>query len=262
MSLLAATALRIGAKAALCPSAAVNGAPGAAFPTMAGRHVYDSRSIPIDAVKRAKAPVPTLSIYTEMVRGAPRGPAQAVPPAEFTVDLVVEGEISVYVPQAGSEGDYLGWAASDAAGEAQLDFLMATARQAIVDAVGRGVLRGIVKRIVSFEAMPVRDFVSGARVNRRTLRITCEVGDDRWNPAGGLPEPLATLRANLDDAAYAVPQLDMIADAIGPRPAPVPLEEIRMTLAGIDGGPPVAPEAPDIAVSAAFGDGNGGDDEE
>lgn len=261
MSLLAATALRIGAKEALCPSAAVNGVAGAAFPTMAGRHVYDSRSIPIDAVRRAKAPVPTLSIYTETVRGVPRGPSQAAAPSEFTVELVIEGELAVYVPKAGTEGEYLGWATSDAAGEMQVDFLLSSARLAILDAVASGVLRGVVKRIASFESLPVRDFVSGARVNRRTLRISCEVGDDLWPAAGGLPEPLATLRRNLADDAYAVPQLDRIAEAIVARPAPVPLEEIRMTLAAVDGVPAEEPEAAGIAVSAAFGDAATEDEE-
>lgn len=254
MSLLGATAVRLGAREALCPTASVQAGDAGVFPTIAGRYVYDSRSIPIDQVKRSKEPVPTLSVYTETVRGVPRGNAQGSAPAEFTVDLVIEAEIAVYVPKAGASDEGVGWASSDASGEMLLDFLVAQARQTIVDAVGTGTLRRIVKRIVEFEAMPLRDFVSGSRINRRTLRMRCEVGDDAWNRAGGLPEPLASLRESLADGAYAVEQLDRIAAAIPAAPARVPLAEIRMTLGGIDGTAAEPPAEADIVVSAAFAD--------
>lgn len=235
MSLLGATAVRLGAVEALCPTVAVHGGTDAVFPTLAGRHVYDSRSIPIDQIKKSRAPVPTIGVYTETVRGAVRGDAQGSAPSNCTVDLLIEAEIVVFVGPAGGVPEGTGWGSSDAGGEMLLDFLVSQVRRALVDAVGGGILHRIVKRIVEFEAHPLRDLASGARINRRTLRLRCEVDDDRWNRAGGLPEPLATLRERLPEGSYALGQLDTIADAIRPDAPRTALEEIRMTLVGLDG---------------------------
>ena len=260
MPTLGVDAIRLGAVEALCPTAAIIADSG--YPTLAGKHVYDSRSVPIEHLQPGAKAVPVIAVYTEMVRGAPRGPAQFSVPADFTVDLVIELELAVRVRAGGGEPEGVGTPTTDAGGELQLGFLVAQARRAIVAAVGSGVLHRIVKQIVDVEAVPLRDFVSGERLVRRSLRLRCAFDDDRWNPAGGLPEPLAMLRARLPDGSAAAARLDRIAAAIAADAARVPLDEIRMTLAAIDGAAAEEPEPPEITVSAAFNDAVPEDEEE
>jgi len=196
---------------------------------------------------------PVLGVYTEFARGEPRGPAQFSAPVDFYVDLYIEAAILVFERNDHSQPGLMP-APSDAAAELELGFLVAQARRVLTAAVGGGVLHRIVKQIIDVESVPFRIPTEAARYALRTLRLRCAIDDDRWNPAGGLPEPLATLRARLPAGSYAAGQLDRIAAAIAADPARVPLEEIRMALSGIDGADVEPPAEADIVVSAAFAD--------
>lgn len=223
MPALVVTAVRLGAVEALAPAAAI--AAGAGFPTLAGGNVYDSRMLPLDAVREDRS-TPIIAVYTETVKGEPRGPLYGSRDALFTVDLVLEIDLAIRV----KIGDEVGImpADSDWEGELTLDFLAAQARRAIVDAVGKGVLLYVVKQIVDIEAYPMRLPDIGARLLRRTMRLRCAVDDDEWLPEGGLPEPLKTLRGRLAATSYAAVTLDKIAAAIAaPDPLPI-LEGVRL----------------------------------
>lgn len=227
-------AVRLAAVETLAPTAALQGLPGAAFPTIAGGHVFDSRMLMVEDFGSGSRRTPALGVYTESVRAEPRGNAQFSAPAVFMVDLVVEAEISILDrDEHGVPG--VGPAPTDAAAELELGFLLAQTRRALTMSVGGGVLHRIVKQITDIESVPRRIPGFGIRLAGRTLRLRCAVDDDTWSAAGGLPEPLKTVRARLPTGSYAAAQLDRIAAAIAADPARVPLEEIRMTLVGLDG---------------------------
>lgn len=217
MPALVVTAVRLGAVEALAPTAAI--VAGSGFPTLAGGNVYDSRMLPLDALSETVG-TPIIAVYTETVRGDPRGPLQGSRDANLSVDLVLEIDLAIRI-KVGDE-DVIIPADSDWKGELVLDFLAAQARRVIIDAIERGVLLRVVKQITDIEAFPMRLPDIGARLLRRTLRLRCAVDDDRWSAAGGLPEPLATLRGRLPDSSLAAVQLDKIAAAIvAPDPLPI-----------------------------------------
>lgn len=248
---LARLALRLATVDALAPAALLTS--NGPWPTLAGKHVYDSRIDPIEDLK-PDAPQLAVAVYTEYDKGK-GGQARGGPPFLQTVDLTFE--ISVIVKVA-SEADpavfVVGEPETDAELEASIDLLEAQIRFALLYAPAGETWRQITKsRVHDPGSLPHRTSEEGARLAKRTVTWKVEVNDDCYDPAPAvtpagaarLPFPLQYLATALAATSYGG---KIIAGLTGEPTLPVmpnavPLASVALNVAAYQPGatPPATP---------------------
>ncbi|WP_128292002.1 hypothetical protein [Afifella aestuarii] len=227
MTALSVTALRLAAIEALAPTAAI--AAGSGFPTIAGSHVYDTRSVPVDALAPDAPPALTIGVYAEETEGVRRGDGSASHNEFLSVDLTFELELAVIDSFDGEPG--VGNPATDAAAAVQLEFLASQIRYVLLVSQAGYPFRRICKAVSRTRTVPFRLPELAVRLARLTMVMACEIDDDEWSDAPGeLPEPLAGFAAGLPDGSYARDVCDQIAAAWPGQETPPQLQEIRFGL--------------------------------
>lgn len=203
--MLAADAMRLAAIEALCPTTALKGETP--FPTLAGRHVFDSRATALDDLETDQTFTPTLAVYSEAVEVDSFGPGSPSTHGVASADLVVVTEIAVQATD--SEGAYVDAATTDPAGKLTLGALCAQVRKRLVyDPAGfdlRSRLVATVNRL-SIEPFSIPEF--GLRYLRNTMRLSCHIADDEFTDDGGLPAPIRRLLSALPTESYARAKLE------------------------------------------------------
>jgi hypothetical protein len=97
--MLFSTALRLAAIECLCPTAAIAGQ--AAFPTLAGGTVFDSKRPEIGDLDKSKKYTPVVSIYSGEATSILRGEAAASNDRAATATLEFVAELAEAVPGRG-----------------------------------------------------------------------------------------------------------------------------------------------------------------
>lgn len=238
MSSISTTALRLAVIEALAPTPLIEAGAASGWPTMAGPMVLDTGSVTHDRTTAHGAVV--ISVYSDEVRGAPRGDALGYDPQDLTIDLVFDVEMPIVDGDTGA----VGIAACDADAAMRLDLCAAQIRRALV--VSPLLVPGLVKGYGRIESRWARDADLGVRLARLTLRVSAGIDDDDWSDVtDGLPWPASAVRAVLPPTSYGAGLLDRVAAVWSPPASPVPLEEIRF---GFDPDAVDAPASTDTAA--------------
>lgn len=251
MSLVRA-ALRLVTVEALRPSANL---PDGPFPTLAGRHVYDSRIDPIEDL-RLEERRPIAAVYTEQDNADPIAQSGARL-YQSTVDLVIE--LSVAACEQVAAGIVTGVPESDADLEFWLDLFEAQIRWVLhFGPTGKMWRTLAILPAVDINSLPHRTSEEGVRLAMRTLRMKIKLrAVDEFDPAPAttptglarLPEPLKSVIASLPQDNYGVKIALGLADAMPVMPTAVPLKTV--TLGGKATDPSGAiPAAPNVQGSA------------
>ncbi|WAC26421.1 hypothetical protein [Ancylobacter sp. SL191] len=232
--MLAAAALRLAVIEALCPTAAVRGEDGATFPTLAEHRVFDSRQILVDELDDARPYTPSISVYVEDVRVERRGDAAPSVRGNPTCTLVIVTELAEIardpdgdaVRQENGNLATMALVDSDPRQRLVLEALTAQVRKVIVRGPEAVAVRRVMKAVQSIEL----EAFSLPQLSRRWLRylmlVSCEIADDKFTDAPGLPEPLRSVAAELPDGSYAKAKLAELGAAF--------LATSRDALDGID----------------------------
>lgn len=253
--MFARMAVRIAAIEALRPWARL--ATKGPWHTPAGPLVFDSRLMPIDAIKDIEGR-PALFVYTEQDEQTPYGSGQSIRPSgDVTVFLVIEcavaGQATFTFDDAAGGTRSIGSAGTvvaDGELEAMVDFLEATVRRRLsgVDTdAGMKAWNCVCMAIEAIESVPQRDAEGGLRLALRTVRFKIKTKADAWPTTvktglDRLPEPLACVAkamAGSDEAAF----LEDLAAAVAD-PARIPLEGIDLFV-GMDRVPTTEAEGHD-----------------
>lgn len=223
--MLSAAALRLAAIEVLSPTAANLGA--GAFPTLAGRRVFDSRAPEVSDLDEGLAYAPCLSLYSSSSSDDERGTGSDATDRDCESVLEIVGELAVIVSDDGEPfADAL--AGSDPQARLTLEAMMAQVRSLLefsqAGHLFRQVCNGV--RRIEMETHAVPEY--GLRWHRIFMRLTCSVPADRFESGeAGLPEPLAGLAAALPDGSYAKGKLTELAAAFAADPRP-PLRHITL----------------------------------
>lgn len=243
MASISTTALRLAAIEALAPTDLILAGATTGWPTVLGPRIFDSGATTHDRVPSNPGDL-IAAVYTDEMRGDPRGEEYGYAPQDLIVDLVFDLEI----PILGEDGSLL-VALADADASAKLELAAAQIRRVL--ARSPLLVPRLVKSFGRIEARWTRDPDLGVRLARLTLRIPCAIDDDDWEEAtDGLPSPASLVAAAMPAASYGAGILAQIA-AAWTDPAELPrLAEIRLGLAvGAEAEAPSDVEA--AAVRAA-----------
>ena len=212
--ILTAAALRLAAIEALCPSG-----PDAAYPTMAGRFVFDSRAATtadMDAEEIAtRGYLPILAVYSRSAEMVERGSAGAVDDNDCVAILEIVAEMAVIATEEGQPiADALEVGASsanDAQAALTLDALLGQVRHVLEFSIAGGPFRKLRQhcRKIEIERHAVPEF--GLRWHRAFLRAWFQIPDDDFPDDGGLPPHVAAFAAALPDGSYAKSQITALA---------------------------------------------------
>lgn len=239
--MLSRLALRIGVCEALAPTGA------AAFPTIAGRFVYDSQLDHIEKIE-ALGGQPSLVVYTDDQHDHQYGSGNTHPDnivVTLCVDVLIAtgGQVKVAQPDGSVEVlDVTEIAESDPQREALLDLLEAQVRRVLDSrnhAPTYGALAALIFGVAEMESTPFRDSDRNVRLAARALRMKVKIKGDAWPPpnttapAGldGLPEPLRTMALQLPEGAPHRAFCAQIASALGPAPLMPLLTGVDMRVA-------------------------------
>lgn len=243
--MLAAAALRLAAIEALAPTAAI--ASGQGFPTMALHHVYDSRAISSAELEHEVAYTPSLSVYTEDTRVARRGDSAPNVIGFARTDLVIVAELAELACDEAGEvlRDSAGTAATDAVINGDpgmhlvLAALVAQVRAVLLHAPRGAGFRRVLKSVQEIRIEPFGLPQYGIRFMRQVMTIGCEIADDQYSDAAGLPEPARSVARDLPDQSYAKSRLLRLAEAFAATTRPQ-LEALGLHVTA-DGVPIVPP---------------------
>lgn len=219
--MLAAEALRLAAIEVLCPTAAA--LAGSGFPTLAGKNVFDSKSASLTDLDLDAPYTPVLALYTPESGVSLRGSAAAADDvlADAMLDVVAELAVS----SKDDVGDFAD-AMADTDPEARL-VLAALCSQVryLLERSAQGILwRSFINHIIKIEEETFALPNLGLRWQRVTMRFHCEIRDDDFS-GPGLPEPIASLVAQLPEQSYAKAKLVSLG-AHFLRPTLPPLEGV------------------------------------
>lgn len=217
--MFSAEAMRLAAIEVVTPFSAIEAGTG--FPTLAGRHAYDSRAASVGDLDATLAYTPVLSFYTASARAVARADAADIDDQECEAVLEIVAELAVAAKD--EDGEFADALAGDdpearlvlAALTAQVVFLLCQSQSGHL-------FRRFVLGIRRIEEEPFAVPQLGLRWQRTTIRLTCGVPGDIYDIAdGGLPEPVRTLAALLPDGSYAKAKLQALGAhfAADPRPA-------------------------------------------
>lgn len=228
--MLAAEALRLAAIEVLRPTTAVEA--GAGFPTLAGLNVLDSRETAIEDIDRSKPYTPILALHTTEAGVALRGPLSSA--GDVNADAVLDVVAELAVIEQDAQGEFA-FAAATTDPEARLVLaaLCSQVRYLLERSQAGGLWRRLVQRIVNIEYQTFAAPDLGVRIQRTTMRFHCEIRDDDFEVAG-LPEPLASVYAQLPAQSYAKAKLAALASHFAPDVLP---SIDRITIAAGPGQP-------------------------
>ncbi|MDD1499803.1 hypothetical protein PVA19_15380 [Agrobacterium sp. CNPSo 3708] len=211
--MLSAEALRLVAIEALCPTEAIAGE--IAFPTLAGRRVYDSKAAPLEDLDRSSEDgTPVLSLYTLESGVKPRGLASADTDSVASAVLEVIAEIAIVARDGGEE--YADAAETDPEGRLVLAALCAQVRHCLMFSQRGALWRKIVRQVEDIDQKTFAVPELGLRFQRVNMRFHCSIRDDEFATAGGLPEPLASVFNQLSEQSYAKAKLQSLAGQFQP----------------------------------------------
>jgi hypothetical protein len=237
--MLSPEALRLVTIEILCPTAALSGTEQ--FPTLAGRRVFDSREAAMSDLDIDREYTPVISVYTVESSNAPRGEAAGLGDISciVTMDLVAE------LVQASADGDgefAFAMAEGDPQARLVLAALCAKIRFLLEFSEKGRAWRRLAGRVLGMDATTFAVPDIGLRLMRVTMRYRAEVSPDDFDSVnGGLPEPIASVLAELPAGSYAKAKLlDLAQMFIG---------ELPDTLATIAGTANL-PGATDITIGA------------
>lgn len=216
--MLSAEALRLAAVDVLCPTAANLSSSG--FPTLAGRHVYDSRAVSIEDLDRSAPYTPTLTLHTVESGVALRGPMAAADDTDADAVLDIVAQLAVIAhDEDGEFADAMAETDSDA--RLVLAALCAQVRMLLERSQSGGLWRTLVRRIVKIEEQTFAVPNLGLRWQRVTMRVHCEIRDDSFDmEEGGLPQPIRRLYDALPEQSYAKAKLAELAAHFPAEPLP------------------------------------------
>lgn len=252
---LSQTALRLAAMEALYPFGAT------AFPTFAGKQVFDSQIAPV-ALARIDRKLPVVVVTTDAGKTDPRGGAQDVTgegDGRETAILAFEIMVPVKVQDGQTEAVAL-VGPTDAFAKATLDLIASQILQRLADARMTGALRHVLLTIDRIESQPYADPDTDTLLSALRLELTCHIAQqERWPapPQVGLerlPQPLRAVAEDLPEGSYGRLVALGLADLIGD-PATFPaLAELRLA-GNLARGPDDAPAAePDPTETPPTGD--------
>lgn len=237
--MLTAEAVRLAAMEVLCPTAAIAAQSG--YPTLAGALVFDSRAAHVDELAQAASDggsswQPVLALYTRQSDEALRGEAAGFDDVDATTVLEIVAELSAVID--GAEGGPFVDAvdASDAQARLTLMTLVGQVKRLLLFAESGWLFRKTILSVerVEEETHAIPEF--GLRFQRVFLRLHCRCRHDEFPADGGLPQPLADLRASLPAGSYARSMLDALGAAFPAEP-PTPLGSVHLDApGGIDAG--------------------------
>jgi hypothetical protein len=210
--MLFSTALRLAAIECLCPTAAIAGQ--AAFPTLAGGTVFDSKRPEIGDLDKSKKYTPVVSIYSGEATSILRGEAAASNDRAATATLEFVAELAEAVPAEGGETYAEAMVTTDQDARVVLDALVAQIRRTLEYAPAGALFRKMrigspVKITCEPHVVPELDL----RFCRTFVTMEFSVPDDVYADAAGLPEPAATLLASLPAGSYSKARLTALAAA-------------------------------------------------
>lgn len=205
---------RLALRIAVCEALAPHGA--SAWPTIAGKHVYDSRIDPAAGLDEIEA-IPMIVVYTEEQEGRPYSGNR--PADRQTVTLTIEClmatrvEVEI-VADDGSTQKIGGIEAppTDAQREALLDVLESEVRRVFDQREMRGgadSLRLSAWDVTAVQSVPLRDADRTTRFAQRSLQLAVHIPNDAWPDPGAprgtgldaLPEPLRSVAKALPEGS-------------------------------------------------------------
>ena len=244
---ISAEVARLAAIEALAPTDALLAETN--FPTLAGRLVFDSRSPNVDEVGGKQ--VPTLALFTRSAASPRRGDGAGSVSRFGRTIIEIVAEISVV--DHDEHGDFVDALTSgpDPQARIKLAALCAQVRYTLLQGPTGHVFRKAVMAVdgIDMEAFAIPEL--GLRYHRNTLRYDCQIPDDQWGEAGGLPEPAASIMAMFHDQSPARRTLQELAASFRGEPCLLVIETIAFEtkLRGVSGQ-----AGEDCAVNPPFAD--------
>lgn len=161
---------------------------------------------------------------------------------DATIDLIIVAEIAERATDA--EGDFAeAVVEGDARMRLTLEALGAQVRKTLTHSERGAGLRRVLKAITSVKVEPFALPEYGVRILRDVITFSCEIADDKYTDAPGLPEPLKRVAEDLPAGSYAKAKLTELGNLF--------LATERTPLAGFnlhpttgDGTPAITPPAP------------------
>lgn len=200
--MLAAEAMRLAAIEALRPHASVQS--GLNWPTLAEHRVYDSKAIVPEDILVDKDYSPCLSVYTDEVRIERRGDIAPTNIGFPTAVLLINVELAQFADEADEDGNpqILPIVEDDPGARLVLGAICAQVRQTLTYSEAGAIFRSIaVVQDIRIDPFSLPQF--DIRWLRNTMRITCQIKDDKFTDAAGMPEPMQKLFQALPDGSYA-----------------------------------------------------------
>jgi hypothetical protein len=254
--MLARTALRLAVMETLAPFAQER-LPNPAWPTFAGRYVFDTQIGP-NALADVDPTAPVIVVMTDETSVKADGDDVTVAwsGAPQTVTLAFEIMVPVAV-QDGDRAELKAVGPTDAAAEALLDLIEEQIQQRLADGRMNGPLLHVLSQIGEVQSHPWRDGDAETQLSARRLELSCSVlRGELWpstlpddpQPFDYLPAPLAQVARALPAGSYGHKIATMLGSLIG-RPADfLALNEMRLAINlkrdGSDTPPPPANAAP------------------
>lgn len=212
--MLSVEAVRLAAVEVLNPYAA--NVAGDGFPTLAGRHVFDSRSAALDEIDRDRAYTPVLSIYSAEAERKLRGAGADWNDADLSAVLEIVAELAVVAHE--DNEDYVdAVAGDDPDARLVLAALCGQVESILMTSEAGYLFRRFCISVDRIELVPFAVANLGLRWQRTLMRVHCTVPADDYTDAGGLPPKIAALHAALPAGSYAKTRLGNLADAFAAR---------------------------------------------
>ncbi|RWI99685.1 hypothetical protein [Mesorhizobium sp.] len=217
---IAAEIARLAAVESLCPTAAI--LAETPMPTLARDRVFDSRRPSIDLLDPGEEYTPVLSLFTRRSQSPRRGPGQGSVARNGSTILEVVAELAVAARDEDGADFVDAMAGSDPKARIVLSALCAQVRYVLTQGPTGAIFRKIVMAIESIDEEGFAVPELGLRWQRTTMLFECQIPDDEFSPAGGLPMPAASIAALLPENSYARATLDnMAAQFAASAPLPV-----------------------------------------
>ncbi len=207
--MFSAEAMRLAAIEVVTPHAAL--AAGSGLPTLAGKRAYDSRAVAIGDLDATLEYTPVLSFYTAASRTAQRGDAAAFDDGECEAVLEIVAELAVAAEDEDGSTFADAMARDDPEARLVLAALVAQVIYLLTEAPAGALFRKFILGVRRVEEEPFAVPNLGLRWQRTIIRLTCGLPQDRFDPAGGLPEPVRSLMGVLPEGSYARGKLDALA---------------------------------------------------
>jgi len=250
---LSRLALRLATLEALRPTSSL--ASDGPWPTLAGKHVYDSRLAPLEDLSEDEAR-PIIVVYTDDDDGM-SGQKRGGPPFLMTVDLCFEISVIAKVKGEADPAVYeLAYPFTDPELETSLDLLGAQIFFALLYAPGGKIWRNVsASRVQGPKSVAYRSSEEAARIARRHMTWKVEVNGEHYDAAPAstpsglqiLPEPLRSVACALPANSYGAAIIaGLIEEPTFPgMPVPQPLQTVGLNVKAHLPGAPI-PAEPNI----------------